>query len=152
MARLKRRKKFQKRSGFNFVSISRNGRGGGKQHLTGRGLQEGWKGNTPWSAGLPRGQVRAGIRAIIVWQSPGHLMALPGMGYGRALLAENLLDPRENDAGRSKSGRKLLHPARLTAANRRYVTNGRRIIKETGRTSSLWQIWDTLLTPLPRRI
>ena len=61
-------------------------------------------------------------------------MALPGMGYGRALLAENLLDPRENDAGRSKSGRKLLHPARLTAANRRYVTNGRRIIKETGRT------------------
>lgn len=63
-------------------------------------------------------------------------MALPGMGYGRALLAENLLDPRENDAGRSKSGRKLLHPARLTAANRRYVTNGRRIIKETGRTRS----------------
>lgn len=44
VARLKRRKKFQKRSGFNFVSISRNGRGGGKQHLTGRGLQEGLEG------------------------------------------------------------------------------------------------------------
>lgn len=152
MARLKRRKKFQKRSGFNFVLISRRGREATshRKRFT-RGVGRGTRrGRIP--AGLPRGQVRAGIRAIIVWQSPGHLMALPGMGYGRALLAENLLDPRENDAGRSKSGRKLLHPARLTAANRRYVTNGRRIIKETGRTSSLWQIWDTLLTPLPRRI
>lgn len=71
-----------------------------------------------------RGWVQSpGIRAIIVWQSPGHPMLLPGgVGGGRFVSREFVGKWR----GRMKVGPQIV----ASGSNNRYVTNGRRIIKE----------------------